>query len=244
MQEEKSIKEGVNNIKMIPMIAFENVSKIYNGIPALENIDFEVGEGEFVSVVGQSGAGKSTLLRLIFAEEKPSEGNIFVKGKDISQIKNSKLPILRRHVGIIFQDFKLLGNRTVFENVAFTMEVVGSPNIEIKDNVPQVLEIVGLTKKASSYTDELSGGEKQRVSIARALVHRPDIIIADEPTGNLDFINTWDIIQLLMKINQYGTTIILATHDREIVNLINKRVVTIDKGRITRDQADKGKYLI
>jgi len=226
------------------MIVFENVSKIYDSIVALEGINFGIEKGEFVSIVGQSGAGKSTLLRLIFAEEKPTKGNIFVKGNNISKIKSNKLPILRRHVGVVFQDFKLLNNRTVFENVAFTMEVVGRSDIEIKEDVPQVLEIVGLTDKADNYTDELSGGEKQRVSIARALVHRPDIIIADEPTGNLDFINTWDVIQLLMKINQYGTTIILATHDREIVNLINKRVVTIDKGRITRDQADKGKYLI
>ena len=226
------------------MIVFENVSKIYDSIVALEDINFGIEKGEFVSIVGQSGAGKSTLLRLIFAEEKPTKGNIFVKGNNISKIKSNKLPILRRHVGVVFQDFKLLNNRTVFENVAFTMEVVGRSDIEIKEDVPQVLEIVGLTDKADNYTDELSGGEKQRVSIARALVHRPDIIIADEPTGNLDFINTWDVIQLLMKINQYGTTIILATHDREIVNLINKRVVTIDKGRITRDQADKGKYLI
>jgi len=226
------------------MIVFENVSKIYDSIVALEDINFGIEKGEFVSIVGQSGAGKSTLLRLIFAEEKPTKGNIFVKGNNISKIKSNKLPILRRHVGVVFQDFKLLNNRTVFENVAFTMEVVGRSDTEIKEDVPQVLEIVGLTDKADNYTDELSGGEKQRVSIARALVHRPDIIIADEPTGNLDFINTWDVIQLLMKINQYGTTIILATHDREIVNLINKRVVTIDKGRITRDQADKGKYLI
>ncbi|MEA1937266.1 MAG: cell division ATP-binding protein FtsE [Patescibacteria group bacterium] len=226
------------------MILFENVSKIYNSIPALEDINFGVEKGEFVSIVGQSGAGKSTLLRLIFAEEKPTIGNIFVKGKNISKIKSSKMPVLRRHVGVIFQDFKLLANRTVFENVAFTMEVVGKSKAEIKEDVPQVLEIVGLDGKKDNYANELSGGEKQRVSIARALVHRPDIIIADEPTGNLDFINTWDVIQLLIKINQYGTTIILATHDREIVNLINKRVVTIDKGRISRDQANKGKYLI
>lgn len=226
------------------MIVFENVSKIYNGVVALEDINFEIKKKEFISIVGQSGAGKSTLLRLIFAEEKPTKGNIFVKGKNISKIKDSKLPILRRHVGVIFQDFKLLANRTVFENVAFTMEVIGKSNAEIKKDVSQVLEIVGLTNKTTNYTNELSGGEKQRVSIARALVHRPDIIIADEPTGNLDFINTWDVIQLLMKINQYGTTIILATHDREIVNLVNKRVVTMDNGRIIRDQTDKGKYLI
>ncbi len=230
---------------MIPMIAFEKVSKIYNENSfALKDINFEIEKGEFVSIVGQSGAGKSTLLKLIFAEEKPTQGSILIKGRDISKIKNIKLPILRRHIGVVFQDFKLLDRKTVFENVAFAMEVSGKSDIEIKEDVPQVLEIVGLAKKIDSYVNELSGGEKQRVSIARALVHRPDIIIADEPTGNLDIVNTWDVIQLLMKINQYGTTVVLATHNREIVNLINKRVITIDNGKISRDQLDKGKYLI
>ena len=227
------------------MIAFENVSKIYdNSGVALKDINFEIEKGEFVSIVGQSGAGKSTLLKLIFAEENPTEGNISIKGRNISQLKKSKLPVLRRHIGVVFQDFKLLDRKTVFENVAFAMEVSGRADLEIKEDVPQVLEIVGLADKVESYIDELSGGERQRVSIARALVHRPDIIIADEPTGNLDFVNTWDIIQLLMKINQYGTTIVLATHNREIVNLINKRVITVDKGSITKDQHDNGKYLI
>jgi cell division transport system ATP-binding protein len=227
------------------MIVFNNVSKIYNKDTfALKEINFKVEKGEFVSIVGQSGAGKSTLLKLIFAEEKPTKGEVFIKGKNISKIKSNKLPILRRHIGVVFQDFKLLDKKTVFENVAFAMEVSGRSDADIKDDVPQVLEIVGLSNKVDNYTNELSGGEKQRVSIARALVHRPDIIIADEPTGNLDLVNTWDIIQLLTKINQYGTTIILATHNREIVNLVNKRVVTIDGGMITRDQVDKGKYLI
>jgi len=227
------------------MIFFDNVSKIYNDNSfALKNINFKVKKGEFISIVGQSGAGKSTLLKLIFAEEKPTKGEVFIKGKNISKIKNNKLPILRRHIGVVFQDFKLLDKKTVFENVAFAMEVSGRSNPDIKEDVPQVLEIVGLSNKINNYTNELSGGEKQRVSIARALVHRPDIIIADEPTGNLDLVNTWDIVQLLTKINQYGTTIVLATHNREIVNLINKRVVTIDGGMITRDQIDKGKYLI
>lgn len=230
---------------MNPMIVFNRVSKIYNGgVIALKDVDFTIEKGEFVSIVGQSGAGKSTLLKLIFAEEKPTEGKVFIKGKEVSKIKSGRLPVLRRHIGVVFQDFKLLDKKTVFENVAFAMEVCGKLDAEIKEDVPQVLEIVGLSDKLNSYTDELSGGEKQRVSIARALVHRPDIIIADEPTGNLDLVNTWDIIQLLMKINQYGTTIVLATHNRDIVNLINKRVVTIDKGRIARDQLDKGKYLI
>ena len=227
------------------MILFNNVSKIYNDDSvALKDINFKVKKGEFISIVGQSGAGKSTLLKLIFAEEKPTKGEVFIKGKNISKIKGNKLPILRRHIGVVFQDFKLLDKKTVFENVAFAMEVSGRSDADIKEDVPQVLEIVGLSNKINNYTNELSGGEKQRVSIARALVHRPDIIIADEPTGNLDLVNTWDIVQLLTKINQYGTTIVLATHNREIVNLINKRVVTIDGGMITRDQTDKGKYLI
>jgi cell division transport system ATP-binding protein len=227
------------------MIVFDNVSKIYNkDSVALKDINFEIEKGEFVSIVGQSGAGKSTLLKLIFAEEKPTEGEIFIKGKNISKIKSNKLPILRRHIGVVFQDFKLLDKKTVFENVAFAMEVSGKSDADIKEDVPQVLEIVGLSDKIDNYANELSGGEKQRVSIARALVHRPDIIIADEPTGNLDLVNTWDIVQLLTKINQYGTTILLATHNREIVNLVNKRVVTIDNGIITKDQIDKGKYLI
>jgi cell division transport system ATP-binding protein len=227
------------------MISFENVSKLYNeNSYALKDINFAIEKGEFVSIVGQSGAGKSTLLKLIFAEEKPTEGIVLIKGADTSKIKGNKLPLLRRHIGVVFQDFKLLDRKTVFENVAFAMEVSGKSDSEIKEDVPQVLEIVGLTNKLKSYVNELSGGEKQRVSIARALVHRPDIIIADEPTGNLDIVNTWDIIQLLMKINQYGTTVVLATHNREIVNLINKRVVTIDKGRVSRDQLENGKYLI
>ena len=230
---------------MISMIAFDNVSKIYNENSfALKGISFEIEKGEFVSIVGQSGAGKSTLLKLIFAEEKPTQGSVLIKDRDISKIKSVNLPVLRRHIGVVFQDFKLLDRKTVFENVAFAMEVSGKSDIEIKEDVPQVLEIVGLSNKIDSYVNELSGGEKQRVSIARALVHRPDIIIADEPTGNLDIVNTWDIVQLLMKINQYGTTVVLATHNREIVNLINKRVITIDKGKISRDQLDKGKYLI
>lgn len=227
------------------MIIFDNVSKQYNdsGI-ALQDLNFHIKEGEFVSVVGQSGAGKSTLLKLIFAEEKPTDGKIFIKGRDITNIKNNKLPILRRHIGVVFQDFKLLDKKTVFENVAFAMEVSGKSDKEIENDVPQVIDIVGLSEKMERYPNELSGGERQRVSIARALVHRPDIIVADEPTGNLDLVNTWDIVQLLMKINQYGTTVILATHNREVVNLINKRVLTIDGGRVAKDQLDKGKYII
>jgi len=227
------------------MILFDNVSKQYNNTgPALYDINFEIKEGEFVSIVGQSGAGKSTLLKMIFAEERPSTGKIYIKGRDITQIKDNRLPVLRRHIGVVFQDFKLLDKKTVFENVAFAMEVSGKSDREIETDVPQVIDIVGLGEKADRYPHELSGGEKQRVSIARALVHRPDIIVADEPTGNLDMVNTWDIVQLLSKINQYGTTVILATHNHEIVNLLNKRVITIDNGRIAKDQLDKGKYII
>ena len=227
------------------MILFDNVSKQYNqsGV-ALSDINFHIKEGEFVSIVGQSGAGKSTLLKMIFAEERPTEGKIFIKGRDITEIRESKLPVLRRHIGVVFQDFKLLDKKTVFENVAFAMEVAGKSDREIEADVPQVIDIVGLSEKIDRYPSELSGGERQRVSIARALVHRPDIIVADEPTGNLDLVNTWDIVQLLTKINQYGTTVILATHNREIVNLVNKRVITIDGGRIAKDQLDKGKYVI
>ncbi len=227
------------------MIVFDKVSKKYNeNGPALIDIDFHIKEGEFVSIVGQSGAGKSTLLKMIFAEEQPTDGKIFIKGRDVTQIKANKLPILRRHIGVVFQDFKLLDKKTVFENVAFAMEVSGKSDQEIRNDVPQVLDIVGLLDKTESYPHELSGGEKQRVSIARALVHRPDIIVADEPTGNLDLVNTWDIVQLLIKINQYGTTVILATHNREIVNLINKRVITIDGGKVSKDQLKNGKYII
>lgn len=227
------------------MIIFDNVSKQYNdtGV-ALKDMNFHIKEGEFVSIVGQSGAGKSTLLKLIFAEEKPTEGKVLIKGRDITGIKPNKLPILRRHIGVVFQDFKLLDKKTVFENVAFAMEVSGKTDKEIETDVPQVIDIVGLSEKIHRYPSELSGGERQRVSIARALVHRPDIIVADEPTGNLDLVNTWDIVQLLMKINQYGTTVILATHNREVVNLIGKRVLTIDGGRVAKDQLDKGKYII
>jgi len=227
------------------MITFENVTKIFlDNIIALEDINFNIKEGEFISIVGQSGAGKSTLLKLLFAEEKPTRGNVYVKKVKVNKLKNSDLPKLRRHIGIVFQDFKLLDKKTVFENVAFAMEVAEKPDEEIQTTVSQVLEIVGLTEKLNSYPQELSGGEKQRTSIARALVHRPEIIVADEPTGNLDIVNSWEIIQLLTKINQHGTTIILATHSREIVNSLNRRVITLDGGKVVRDQKDKGRYLI
>ncbi|HEY4519090.1 MAG TPA: cell division ATP-binding protein FtsE [Candidatus Paceibacterota bacterium] len=225
------------------MILFSNVSKFYNSHPALEDINLKIHHGEFVSLVGQSGAGKSTLLKLLIAEELPTAGEIFFDKQDIAVMSKHELPSLRRRIGMVFQDFKLLVHKTVFENVAFAMEVVGMGKKEIQEVVPQVLQLVGLEQKANNFPGELSGGEKQRVAIARALAHQPDLIIADEPTGNLDPLNTWDVIRLLMKINELGTTIILATHDREIVNTLNKRVVSLDKGKIIRDE-ENGRYIL
>jgi len=210
---------------------------------ALDDVSFLIEEKEFVSFVGHSGAGKSTILKLIYAEEKPTSGEVFFNGENIAEIKPKDLPFHRRRIGTVFQDFKLLLKKTIFENVAFALEVSGYPNSEIQRSVPQILEIVGLAGKAESYPDEVSGGEKQRVAIARALVHRPELIIADEPTGNLDPISAWGIIQLLLKINELGTTVILATHDKEVVNNVKKRVITLDQGRIIRDHS-KGRYAI
>ena len=210
---------------------------------ALDDVSFLIEEKEFVSFVGHSGAGKSTILKLIYAEEKPTSGEVFFNGENIAEIKPKDLPFHRRRIGTVFQDFKLLLKKTIFENVAFALEVSGYPNSEIQRSVPQILEIVGLAGKAESYPDEVSGGEKQRVAIARALVHRPALIIADEPTGNLDPISAWGIIQLLLKINELGTTVILATHDKEVVNNVKKRVITLDQGRIIRDHS-KGRYAI
>lgn len=226
------------------MIKFDNVSKIYNEHAiALESVTLEIQPGEFISIVGQSGAGKSTLLKLLLAEEEPTSGRVFLDAIDVHQIPSAKLPILRRRIGAVFQDFKLLIDRTAFENVAFAMEVAGAPEEDIWRDVPKVLELVGLADKGENFPKELSGGEKQRVAIARALAHRPDIIMADEPTGNLDPLHTWDIIRLLMKINDLGTTVILATHDREIINTIERRVVSLDRGRVIRDEA-RGRYIL
>ncbi|MDD5489169.1 MAG: cell division ATP-binding protein FtsE [Candidatus Moranbacteria bacterium] len=229
------------------MIEFKNVKKIYTGgimnTIALDDVSFLIEEKEFVSFVGHSGAGKSTILKLIYAEEKPTSGEVLFNGEDIANIKPKDMPLHRRRIGTVFQDFKLLQKKTVFENVAFALEVSGYPNSEIQKSVPQIIEIVGLSNKAENYPHEISGGEKQRVAIARALVHRPALIIADEPTGNLDPISAWGIIQLLLKINKLGTTVILATHDKEVVNNIKRRVITLDQGRIIRDHS-KGRYAI
>lgn len=229
------------------MIEFQNVKKIYSSGPiqtvALDDVSFKIEQKEFVSFVGHSGAGKSTILKLIYAEEKPTSGQILFNGEDISKINSKKLPYHRRRIGTVFQDFKLLPKKTVFENVAFALEVSGHTNREIRESVPQILEIVGLSNKMDNYPKEISGGEQQRTALARALVHRPALIIADEPTGNLDPISAWGIIQLLIKINKLGTTVILATHDKDIVNNIKKRVITLDQGRVIRDHS-KGRYAI
>lgn len=229
------------------IIEFKNASKTYeiNGgiCEALSEVSFRIKAGDFVSVAGPSGSGKSTMLKMILGKEKPTSGQVLFKGEDISLIPTKEMSKLRQLIGMVFQDFKLLPKRTVYENIAFAMEMVGKPNKEIEEDVPQVLDLVGLADKSSSFPYQLSGGEKQRVSIARALIHRPEVILADEPTGNLDLLNTWDIVRLLLKINELGTTIILATHDREIINNLNKRVLTLNKGRLIRDE-ESGRYIL
>lgn len=224
------------------MILLDRVSKVYGrkGEPALDRISLHIEPKEFVIVVGASGAGKSTLLKLLTREEKPSSGKIIVGGIDYDTLKDKKIPYLRRKIGVVFQDFKLLQNKTVFENVAFALEIVGMGRHEIAHTVPKVLEIVNLTAKAKSRPNELSGGERQRVAIARAIVRQPKILIADEPTGNLDPGHAWEIVKILQKINKYGTTVLLTTHNQEIVNALNRRVVTIDGGHIVSDRAAGG----
>jgi cell division transport system ATP-binding protein len=226
------------------MIAFQNVFKVYNSHSvALEDANFKIGPGEFVSLVGRSGAGKSTAIKLLIGEEKPTRGRIFFGQYEVNKLADKELPAFRRHIGVVFQDFRLLPTKNAYENVSFALEVAGRPQSEIIELVPQVLDMVGLRDKMDNFPHQLSGGEKQRVAIARAMVHRPEVIIADEPTGNLDPFHTWEIINLLMKINHLGTTLILATHDKEIINTLSKRVLTLDNGRIIRDEA-KGKYIL
>jgi len=226
------------------MIELKNVTKIYKpNIYALKNINLDIKAGEFISIVGQSGTGKTTLIKLIIAEEKPTTGQIIIGGWDITHIKNYEIPYLRRQIGVVFQDFKLLKKKTAFENVAFALEVCGASNQKIKKVVNQVLKLVGLEKKTDRFPHQLSGGEQQRVVIARSLVHKPKLIVADEPTGNLDSLNAREIIDLLLKINTLGTTIVLVTHNREVVNSLNKRVITLDQGMIISDQL-QGKYIL
>ncbi len=226
------------------MIYFDRVSKVYSPTSiALDGVTFAVEPQEFVSLVGQSGAGKSTLLKLLLAEEKPSDGKVFFESLDVHELKKREIPAVRRRMGIVFQDYKLLPTKTAYENVAFAMEAAGKTEEEIKQDVPQVLELVGLMDKAWHFPSELSGGEIQRVAIARAIVNRPDLVVADEPTGNLDPINAWDIIKLLEKINELGTTVMLATHDKEIINTLKRRVITLEKGKLIRDEK-RGRYVL
>jgi cell division transport system ATP-binding protein len=223
------------------MLRFENVVKSYGKHRALDEINLHIEHGEFVSIVGQSGAGKSTLLKLIFAEEMVDQGRLLIDDVDVAHLPASEIPFLRRKIGVVFQDMKLLPRKTAFENVAFAMEVAGYSKEKISRDVPRILEIVGISDKISSFPHEMSGGEKQRVAIARALAHKPILLLADEPTGNLDEINSNEIIDLLHKINSLGTTVILASHARDLVNKVKKRVITIEKGKITREQ-EKGHY--
>jgi len=227
------------------MIYFDNVSKIYNSgqSVALRDITFQVAPNEFVSVVGHSGAGKTTLLKMIIAEDRPSEGTVFFQSLNIHKIPRGSLPQYRRKIGTVFQDFKLLPHKTAYENIAFAMEANGRSDEEIAENVPQALSLVDLDTKSWHFPHELSGGEKQRVAIARAIVNQPDIIIADEPTGNLDPIATYEVVQILKKINDLGTTVIMTTHNKGVIDALGRRVITMDEGRIVRDDPE-GRYVL
>ncbi len=232
------------------MIVFKEISKIFppnhlNSCEtiALNEVSFEIKEGEFVALAGRSGAGKTTIVRLIIGEIKPEKGKIFFDNGEVGGVNNKDLCVMRQKIGVVFQDYKLLSQKTVFENVAYALEVLGASDEQIKRDVPQVLRIVGLENRASHFPTELSGGEQQRTAIARAMVHRPKLLIADEPTGNLDPYNTWDVIKVLLKINEMGTTVILATHDQDIINHLEKRVISLDRGKLIGDH-NKGKYII
>lgn len=236
--------ETVSQPTGTPVITFDHVSKVYPAQPskpALHDISVQVYAGEFVFLVGHSGSGKSTFIRMIIREIKPSEGHIYIADEDLSSMRNWRVPYLRRNIGCVFQDFKLLPNKTVFENVAFALEVIGKSRHVIKTQVPEVLRLVGLQDKLNKRPDQLSGGEQQRVSIARAIVNRPPLLICDEPTGNLDPQTSRGIMDLLERINRTGTTVLVATHDREMVDNMRRRVIALDKGRVTRDQ-DRGVY--
>ncbi len=225
------------------MIAFHGVTKKYGDAVVLDDVNFKIAPGEFISVVGKSGAGKSTIIKLLIGEERPEKGRILFGSYEVNRLKPDELPHLRRKIGIVFQDFKLLPTKTAHENVAFALEVEGRPQEEIEELVPQMLDLVGLADKEDNFPHELSGGMKQRVAIARAMVHRPSVVIADEPTGNLDHHNAQEIINLLLKINELGTTVILATHSNDIVRKIGKRVISLGDGKIIKDDSH-GDYII
>jgi len=225
------------------MIYFNNVTKKYKDNMSLEDVTFSIAQGEFVSIVGHSGAGKTTLTKLILAEEAPTEGTVFFESTNIHTLSNRDLTNFRRKVGIVFQDFRLLPNRTAYENIAFAMESTGKSDIEIMEDVPHVLELVDLANRAFHFPHQLSGGEKQRLAIARAIITSPELIIADEPTGNLDPTNATEVINILKKINDLGTTVILTTHNKSVIDQLKKRVITLQDGRIIRDEKE-GKYMI
>lgn len=226
------------------MIYFNNVSKIHNGDSvALDDVTFTINAGEFVTVVGHSGAGKTTLVKMILADDFPTDGTVFFESLDVHKLKSNDITKLRRRMGVVFQDFKLLSNKTAYENIAFAMEAAGKTKEEIESDVPHVLELVDLSNKVNHFPHQMSGGEQQRLSIARAIINQPEVIIADEPTGNLDPVNTYEIIQILKKINDLGTTVILTTHNRGIIESVGGRVITMEKGKIVRDDKD-GKYVI
>jgi len=226
------------------MIYFDKVTKQYGEhAPAIEDVTLSIAPKEFVSIVGHSGAGKTTLLKLLLAEDKPSEGSVFYESVDVHALPSSALHHYRRKIGMVFQDFRLIPNKTAYENIAFAMEAAGRPDDEIASDVPHILELVDLVDKAHNFPHQLSGGEQQRVAIGRAIINQPDIIVADEPTGNLDPINTFEIVEILKKINELGTTVIITTHNKGVVDAIGKRVITMDKGRVIRDDAT-GKYVL
>jgi cell division transport system ATP-binding protein len=227
------------------MIYYDKVSKVYvdGSLPAVEDVTLGIDPGEFVSIVGHSGAGKTTLLKMLFAEIEPTEGSVYFGSREIKALPPAELRKLRRNIGTIFQDFRLLSTKTVYENIAFALEVAGKSDDDIAADVPHVLELVGLLEKMWNFPSQLSGGEQQRIAIARAIVNQPDVLIADEPTGNLDPINAHDVVEILKKINDLGTTVFLATHNKTVVDSIGRRVVTMDQGRIVRDDKS-GKYML
>lgn len=223
------------------MIELVNITKVYNGVAALDNVSFEIEENEFSFLVGPSGSGKTTIIKMLIKEEEPSSGNLFFYDTDLTQIKGSQIDQLRREVGVVFQDFKLLDNKNLFENIAFILEVAGRARQDIDETVMYILDIIGLQERAEAFPNEISGGEKQKVAIGRAIAHNPKLLIADEPTGNLDPDSSWEIIELLKKINEWGTTVIMATHGSELVDKMGKRVIHLDKGKIVSD-TKKGAY--
>ena len=226
------------------MILFENVSKVYTDSSiALQNINFAVDPAEFISIVGHSGAGKTTLLKLLLAEEHPSEGNVYFASQNIHHLRKGDISELRRRIGMIFQDFRLLPQKTAYENIAFAMEAAGRTDEDIESDVPYALELVGLGEKSWKFPNQMSGGEKQRLAIARAIVNQPDVLVADEPTGNLDPLNTYEVVQILKKINDLGTTVILTTHNKGVIDSLGKRVVTMENGKIVRDDKE-GRYVM